>query len=123
MNGSPLLPEHGFPLRLVAPGFYGTNSVKWLRRLELQAERATSPFTTTWYNDSLSDGTTRPVWEIAAQSLIVWPGPGQVFKQGDRVKVWGWAWADGGVSAVDLSWDGEISWINCGTDKPNGRGW
>ena len=30
MNGEPLTPEHGFPARLVVPGFYGTNSVKWL---------------------------------------------------------------------------------------------
>ncbi|KAI9030331.1 Oxidoreductase, molybdopterin-binding domain-containing protein [Hyaloraphidium curvatum] len=30
MNGAPLLPQHGFPLRLVVPGFYGCASVKWL---------------------------------------------------------------------------------------------
>jgi sulfane dehydrogenase subunit SoxC len=39
LNGTPLPAEHGFPLRLVVPGFYGTNSVKWLWRLELAAER------------------------------------------------------------------------------------
>ena len=123
MNGSPLLPEHGFPLRLVAPGFYGTNSVKWLRRLELQAERARSPFTTTWYNDAQPDGTTRPVWAIAPQSVIVWPTPGLEIKRGDRVNVWGWAWADGGVSAVDLSCDSERTWLSCRTEEMTGRGW
>jgi len=123
MNGAALLPEHGFPLRLVVPGFYGTNSVKWLRRLELHAERAASPFTTIWYNDAQSDGTTRPVWEVAPQSLIVWPAPGHAVNRGDRVEVWGWAWADGGVSAVDLSCDGEQTWMSCRTERATGRGW
>ncbi|MFZ4808353.1 MAG: sulfite oxidase [Hyphomicrobiaceae bacterium] len=34
MNGQPLLPQHGFPLRLVVPGWYGMASVKWLDRIE-----------------------------------------------------------------------------------------
>ena len=34
MNGAPLLPQHGFPLRLVVPGWYGMASVKWLERIE-----------------------------------------------------------------------------------------
>jgi DMSO/TMAO reductase YedYZ molybdopterin-dependent catalytic subunit len=46
MNGAPLNPEHGFPARLVVPGFYGTSSVKWLTRLTLAAQRASGPFTT-----------------------------------------------------------------------------
>lgn len=35
MNGAPLLPEHGFPVRLIAPGWYGVANVKWLRRIEV----------------------------------------------------------------------------------------
>ena len=71
MNGAPLKPEHGFPARLVVPGFYGTNSVKWLTRLTLADKRATGPFTTRWYNDPVRDaagrptGATTPVWSIA----------------------------------------------------------
>jgi DMSO/TMAO reductase YedYZ molybdopterin-dependent catalytic subunit len=34
MNGAPLLPQHGFPLRLIVPGWYGMASVKWLTRIE-----------------------------------------------------------------------------------------
>ena len=34
MNGQPLLPQHGFPLRLIVPGWYGMASVKWLTRIE-----------------------------------------------------------------------------------------
>jgi sulfane dehydrogenase subunit SoxC len=35
MNGEPLLPQHGFPLRLLVPGWYGMTSVKWLGRITL----------------------------------------------------------------------------------------
>lgn len=35
LNGAPLRAEHGFPARLVVPGFYGTNSVKWLTRIKV----------------------------------------------------------------------------------------
>jgi DMSO/TMAO reductase YedYZ molybdopterin-dependent catalytic subunit len=54
MNGEPRRPEHIFPVRLVVPRFYGTNSVKWLLRIKLAAERAHVPFTTRWYADPCS---------------------------------------------------------------------
>ena len=41
MNGAPLLPQHGFPLRLVVPGWYGMTSVKWLDSITVSSE----PFT------------------------------------------------------------------------------
>src|SRR5262249_24769624 len=34
MNGAPLTPVHGFPLRLLVPGIYGMKNVKWIRRIE-----------------------------------------------------------------------------------------
>ena len=37
-NGPPLLPEHGFPLRLVVPSWYGMASVKWLRAITVLDE-------------------------------------------------------------------------------------
>jgi DMSO/TMAO reductase YedYZ molybdopterin-dependent catalytic subunit len=39
MNGEPLLPEHGAPLRLLVPGWYGVSQVKWLERIELSPSR------------------------------------------------------------------------------------
>jgi DMSO/TMAO reductase YedYZ molybdopterin-dependent catalytic subunit len=123
MNGSPLLPEHGFPLRLVVPGFYGTNSVKWLRKIELRSERAPGVFTTKWYNDPRSEGGPVPVWEIAPQSVIVWPKPETEFKHDELVQVWGWAWADSGVLAVELSSDEGRTWRRCRLERTNGRSW
>ena len=39
MNGAPLPAEHGFPLRLIAPGWYGVANVKWLTRIEVMDQR------------------------------------------------------------------------------------
>jgi DMSO/TMAO reductase YedYZ molybdopterin-dependent catalytic subunit len=128
MNGKPLLPEHGYPARLVVPGYYGTNSVKWLRRLELSSTRASGPFTTKWYNDPLygADGTptgeTQPVWAVAPQSIIVCPAPAATITAGRTYEIWGWAWADEGVDQVVLSTDG-LSWFETVVEKQAERGW
>jgi DMSO/TMAO reductase YedYZ molybdopterin-dependent catalytic subunit len=129
MNGAPLRPENGFPARLVVPGFYGTNSVKWLTRVTLADARASGPFTTRWYNDPVRDpsgeptGETRPVWAIAPESVIVAPAPDQRIAAGQTVEVWGWAWADGGASAVELSTDGGATWSPARLEPPSGRTW
>lgn len=129
MNGAPLRPENGFPARLVVPGYYGTNSVKWLRRLTLADSRAAGPFTTRWYNDAVPDeagqatGLTTPVWSIAPESVIVSPAPNQVLQVGKAVEVWGWAWADGGVSAVEFSTDGAARGRAAAVERPAGRAW
>lgn len=123
MNGAALLPEHGFPLRLVVPGFYGTNSVKWLRKLEFCADRAPGPFTTKWYNDRDSDGSIRLVWQIAPQSVIVYPKPDTPLTAGATLEVWGWAWSDTGLAAVQLSSDEGHSWQTCQLETSSGRSW
>lgn len=129
INGAPLPPENGYPARLVVPGYYGTNSVKWLTRLTLAGNRATGPFTTRWYNDPVRDQSgrvttsTRPVWSIAPQSLIVSPAPEQSLAAGRPVAVWGWAWADGGAVATEVSVDGGASWKQSELEPAAGLGW
>jgi sulfite oxidase len=44
MNDEPLAPEHGFPLRVIVPGYIGARSVKWLREIQLQERLSTSPY-------------------------------------------------------------------------------
>lgn len=129
MNGEPLDAEHGFPARLVVPGFYGTNSTKWLTRLTLADQRAESPFTTRWYNDPVLDasgndtGKTTPVWSIAPESVLVSPAPDDVVSASKDNDIWGWAWADGGVASVDVSFDDGASWISANVDPADGRQW
>jgi DMSO/TMAO reductase YedYZ molybdopterin-dependent catalytic subunit len=129
MNGEPLRPENGYPARLVVPGYYGTNSVKWLIRLSLADTRAPGPFTTRWYNDPILDaagqptGATTPVGPIAPESVIVSPAPDQTRAVGEEIEIWGWAWADGGVSAVDVSADGADGWMPAAIEQPAGRAW
>jgi sulfane dehydrogenase subunit SoxC len=129
MNGAPLRPENGYPARLVVPGYYGTNSVKWLERLTVADARATGPFTTRWYNDVIRDasgepiGATRPVWSIAPGSVIVAPSPDEAVNAGGPVEIWGWTWADGGVAAVDVSTDGGSNWMRANVEPPLSRSW
>lgn len=129
INGAPLPPEHGFPARLVVPGFYGTNSVKWLTRIRLADERAGGPFTTRWYNDPVLDASgrgtdaTTPVWSIAPESLIVSPATGAMLKRGLATDLWGWAWADDGVRSVDVSTDNGASWLSAELEPRPGRQW
>ncbi|WP_374652828.1 molybdopterin-dependent oxidoreductase [Dongia sp.] len=128
MNGAPLRPENGYPARLVIPGFYGTNSVKWLVQLILAEARAIGPFTTRLYNDVVRDISGRqigtlPVWAIAPESIIVSPAPGDRLKTGGPIAVWGWAWADGGVIDVDISTDEGKNWMPAVVEPIVGRGW
>jgi DMSO/TMAO reductase YedYZ molybdopterin-dependent catalytic subunit len=123
INGEPLDAEHGFPLRLVIPGYYGTNAVKWLARLHLAEARADGPFTTQLYNDPFEGGT-RPVWAAAPESVIVSPAPNTQLGArlgAQAVEIWGWAWADGGVAQVDISTDGGANWR--GAQLAPQRGW
>jgi DMSO/TMAO reductase YedYZ molybdopterin-dependent catalytic subunit len=128
MNGEPLAPEHGFPARLLVPGFYGTNSVKWLTRMTLAEGRAPGPFTTRWYNDPIENNRasagarTIPVWAIAPQSVIVAPAPDATINVSKAIEIWGWAWADGGVSQVDVRVD-DGNWRPAQLEPASGRAW
>jgi DMSO/TMAO reductase YedYZ molybdopterin-dependent catalytic subunit len=129
LNGAALPAEHGFPARLVVPGFYGTNSVKWLTRMTLAETRVASAFTTRWYNDPILDadgrdsGKSMPVWSVAPESVIVSPAPGETLARGASVEIWGWAWADDGVDRVDVSVDGGVNWRTAWVEAREDRAW
>jgi DMSO/TMAO reductase YedYZ molybdopterin-dependent catalytic subunit len=113
LNGAPLPAEHGYPLRLVVPGYYGTNSVKWLWRLQLADRRAEGPFASVLYNDSLDaedvaagQPTRRPVWAIAPESIMVAPAPDALVTRGEAVEIWGRACSFHGITRVEVSVDG-----------------
>lgn len=130
MNGEPLSAEHGYPARLVVPGYYGTNSVKWLYRIEAAERRADGPFTTTFYNDQVdSPGVApsrQPVWSVQPECVIVSPAADTVIRLSEApepVTVWGWAWADAGVVRVEVSFDAGSSWSTARIEPRRDRSW
>ncbi|KAK5390285.1 hypothetical protein LTS13_000366 [Exophiala xenobiotica] len=116
MNEQPLGKKRGGPVRLVVPGWFGTNSTKWLCRLSLQSCRASGPFTTRFYNEIDPTDTAgrrlRPVWAVEPNSMIVRPKPGDVLVQRSRLEVWGRTWGCEEVVKVDVSVDGGQSWVS-----------
>ncbi|BCP54485.1 hypothetical protein K32_31020 [Kaistia sp. 32K] len=75
MNGQPLLPQHGFPLRLIVPGWYGMASVKWLTRIEAVTEPFKGYYQASNYHyRSGPDDPGEPVRRIRPRALMVPPG-------------------------------------------------
>src|SRR5512133_1002534 len=75
MNGAPLPPQHGFPLRLVVPGWYGMTNVKWLRAVTVLAEPFTGFQNAVAYRFKEGpDDPGEPVTRIRPRALMVPPG-------------------------------------------------
>lgn len=126
INGEPLRKERGGPVRLVVPGWYGTNMTKWLCRLSVQDRRAPGPFTARWYNEpdpaDPSGKAQRPVWQVETNSLIVTPAPDSVVAAGSCL-VSGWAWSDAGVTDVEVSGDAGLHWRAAHVEPRHDFGW
>jgi sulfane dehydrogenase subunit SoxC len=122
LNGEPLPVTHGFPVRLFIPGFYGTNCVKWLCRLEASDRRAPGAFTNELYNDPAEGGGTTPVWQVPPEALIVAPSDhGQVAR--GPLEIWGWCWGEAEVAAVEISLDQGQSWRPAVTQPRRQAAW
>jgi DMSO/TMAO reductase YedYZ molybdopterin-dependent catalytic subunit len=87
MNGEELPVHHGYPLRLVVPGWYAVASVKWLTGIELIGRPFDGPFQTGRYH---IDG--QPLSLQRVRSLITHPAPGETATPGDIV-IRGLAWS------------------------------
>lgn len=128
MNGEPLSAEHGFPLRLLVPGFYGTNSVKWLSHIEAAAGRPSGLFTNELYNDPVfsSDGSAiverAPVWGVAPEALIVSPANNAELQAG-RIDIWGWCWGEHPIASVEISLDEGRTWSMARVAIRHQRSW
>ena len=94
MNGEPLPPLHGFPLRLIAPGWYGIANVKWLTRIEVRDSRYQGNFMTRDYvtiREEERDGET--VWTFTSVGHNrLKSAPAKVTKQSDGYQIMGAAW-------------------------------
>ncbi|MEO9573608.1 MAG: sulfite dehydrogenase [Tateyamaria sp.] len=112
-NGEALRMEHGYPVRLVVPGWEGNMWVKWLRRIEVTDMAVESREETSKYTDVLEDGTARKwTWEMDAKSVITSPSPQMPITHGKGpLVISGLAWSGHGkITLVDVSKDGGITW-------------
>ena len=107
MNDEPIPPEHGAPVRLVVPGWYGMASVKWLERIEALAEPFGGYYQIRRYMfDHADDKSPTPVRTMRVRSLIVSPSDGEAVRKG-HVAVRGKAWSgDAEVVSVQVEVDG-----------------
>jgi DMSO/TMAO reductase YedYZ molybdopterin-dependent catalytic subunit len=113
MNGELLEPSHGFPMRLLVPGWYGVASVKWLRRIEVLDRPFQGYFQTTMYTVQRQTpaGVERVmIGPMAVKSEIVRPHNGEVIGVGTN-RIFGVAWAGPeAVARVEISTDDGQSW-------------
>ena len=112
-NGEALRKEHGYPVRLVVPGWEGNMWVKWLRRIEIMDGPVESREETSKYTDVLADGTARKfTWVMDAKSVITAPSPQSPITHGHGpLVITGLAWSGHGqITRVDVSTDGGVTW-------------
>ena len=119
MNDEPLAPEHGFPLRVIVPGYIGARSVKWLGEIRLQEHPSTNPYEARDYKVFPPDITrqtaewsrAQPLEELSLNAVISTPQEGETLAAGP-LRIQGYAISAEGspVERVELSVDGAKTW-------------
>jgi len=109
MNGEPVRPQQGFPLRLLVPGFEGIFSTKYLRRIKLVDQYYMN------YNDyghlRQDAKETALGYQVGPKSVITFPSAGQQLPGKGFYEISGLAWSGGGViRRVEVSTDGGRRW-------------
>lgn len=127
LNGRPLPAQHGFPLRLVVPGWYGMTSVKWLGRITAVAEPFAGYQQTRAYRfKATEEDEGRPVERIEVRSLLRPPGipdffTRRRFTEVGEVLLEGRAWSGRGpVERVEVSADDGVTWWDAEVAAANG---
>jgi len=133
MNGLPLPPQNGFPLRLVVPGWYGMASVKWLKRVEVLAHPFDGYQQASNYIYRQKRGEPGvPISTIRVKSLMVPPGIPDWYTrhrvvEAGPIELMGRAWSGGGVSVAEVAVGIDGVWSEAALDLPQGeyawRGW
>ena len=119
MNDEPLTPEHGFPLRVIVPGYIGARSVKWLREITLQERASTNPYQARDYKLFPPEITARTAdWsrekaieDLILNAAITTPQESEIVAAGPT-RIQGYAITGEGapVERVELSVDGGKTW-------------
>src|SRR2546426_4129895 len=119
MNDAPLAPEHGFPLRVIVPGYIGARSVKWLREITLQEHISTNPYQARDYKlfppeitaQTADWSRAKPIEDLTLNAVITTPREGETVAAGPT-RIQGYAITGEGtpVERVELSVDGGKTW-------------
>lgn len=116
LNGQPLPRVHGGPLRLLVPGYWGINNVKFLKKLALTKEESDAAIMVSSYRITPIGGEPGPdlptMWPMNVKSFISSPAgeDGQEVRSGP-VRVLGVAWAgEEEIDRVEVTTDGGKSW-------------
>ncbi len=112
MDGEALRPEHGGPVRLIIPGYYGVNNVKWLARLEVSEVESSARMQRTSYRlrpvGQRGDPSQPTMWEMPVKSFTTRLRP---LSDPCAIEVEGVAFSGGGtVVQVKVSFDGGRDW-------------
>lgn len=118
MNGEPLPPEHGFPLRVVVPGYIGARSVKWLGQIVVQDEPSDNYYQRRAYRQfSPMDKPESADWESAPMLgdlrlnvVVVEPLAGDTVTRECLIRGFAWAGEGYSVAEVSVSSDGGATW-------------
>jgi DMSO/TMAO reductase YedYZ molybdopterin-dependent catalytic subunit len=131
INGVPLPPQHGFPLRLLVPGWYGMANVKWLSRITVVAEPFQGYQQARGYRMRIDpDQPGTPVTRMMPRALMVPPGIPDFMSRRRFVNVGdvtlrGRAWSGWGpIRRVEVSTDGGAAWADAQLeDGPSPWAW
>jgi DMSO/TMAO reductase YedYZ molybdopterin-dependent catalytic subunit len=119
MNDRPLAPEHGAPVRLIVPGWYGMANVKWVQHLTL----VTTPFEGYFQRARymyVSSQSPEPVMRARVKSMITSPREEARVPSGP-LAVHGWAWSgDGAITQVDINVGGGDRWVRADVGEAAG---
>ena len=127
MNGAPLQPQHGYPLRLIVPGWFGMASVKWLARIEAIEHSFDGPQQQAYRYRQSEDDAGDPVDLIRVRSLITPPGVPDFLTrtrvvEAGAYRIEGRAWAGRlQVSRVEFSSDGGATWTDAELEPAMGE--
>ena len=106
-NGEPLRPAHGFPIRLIMPGFEGNLNIKWLRRLKFGDQPWMTRWETARYTQLLPDGKARQFQLRMDTNSVITSPSGMMQIQPGYHRVTGLAWSGhGSIKKVEISTDG-----------------
>ncbi|WP_210637552.1 sulfite oxidase [Streptomyces sp. GESEQ-13] len=125
MNGAPLPPVHGAPLRVVVPGWIGARSVKWLTRVTARTTPSDAYFQSTAYRlpPTADDPEGVTLGPLPLNCAVLTPSDGAVLPRGP-VHVAGYALAGVArtVARVEVSTDGGRAWSRAAIEAPAGPG-